>query len=177
MNLPFELQPGESVRLFTRRHPIYFIARMACYTVLSLAPIAALTFVVDLAGGLSGTGSLVVALVDLTWFLAWLVRAYFTWYAYHNDVWVVTNQRVVDSTKRNWFNKRMASADLVDVEDIAVHKQGLLPTVFNFGDLQCQTAGERLNFVLAGIPDPTKVLALIDVSRDAARRDLRRSSG
>jgi hypothetical protein len=101
------------------------------------------------------------------------VRGYFTWYRYHNDLWAVTNQRIVDSIRRHWFHHRMSSADLVDVEDINVVREGILPTMFNFGDVRCQTAGEVPNFILAGVPRPSEILATIDAARDAARRSLR----
>jgi hypothetical protein len=45
--------------------------------------------------------------------------------------------------------------------------------MFNFGDVRCQTAGEVPNFVLDGIPDPSGVMAIVDASRDAARKSLR----
>ena len=59
-----------------------------------------------------------VGVALILWALYWGVRAYFHWYRYQNDIWAVTNQRLVDSIKRNWFHHQMASADLVDVEDI-----------------------------------------------------------
>ena len=111
--------------------------------------------------------------IAAVWVIYWGIRGYFTWYRYQNDVWVITNQRIIDSTKFNWIKQRMASADLVDVEDINVVREGLLPTMFNYGDLRVQTAGEVANFVLAGIPGPSKVLAVVDSSRDAARRQFR----
>jgi hypothetical protein len=42
--------------------------------------------------------------------------------------------------------------------------------MFNFGDLRCQTAGTEPNFILAGIPDPTGLLATVDAARDASRQ-------
>ena len=110
------------------------------------------------------------------WLVFWAIKAYFTWYKYQNDIWVVTNQRIVDSLKRNWFHHRMSSADLVNVEDMSVDRGGVFATMFNFGNLICQTAGSRSNFVLSGIPEPAEVLALVDRSRDAARRDLVRGN-
>ena len=67
----------------------------------------------------------------------------------------------------------MASADLDDVQDIALAKEGLFPTMFGYGDLRLQTAAERANFVLRGIPKPKDVLALVDRERDAAKRRIR----
>jgi hypothetical protein len=112
-------------------------------------------------------------LVIILWAGYWGVRAYFHWYRYNNDLWAVTNQRLVDSIKKHWFHHAMASADLVDVEDIRVVREGVLHTMFNFGDVRCQTAGEVPNFVLDGIPNPVGVLAVVDNARDAARRSLR----
>ncbi|MEO9255773.1 MAG: hypothetical protein ABI305_09545, partial [Tepidiformaceae bacterium] len=97
-------------------------------------------------------------------------RAYFGWYSYEHNIWVVTNQRIIDGNRPTWFKSSMASADLVDVQDIAVEQSGPLQTMLHYGNVRCQTAGERENFMLNGIPHPTNVLAVVDSTRDAARR-------
>ena len=173
MKLPFDLQSGESVILLCRRHPVFFFSKMAGVVLAALLPIAALLLIVYLVNDdLGGTVGKIAIGIAIVWALYWLVRGYFTWYRYQNDLWVVSNQRIVDSTKRHWFHHRMSSADLVNVEDMSVHRSGMLPTLFNFGDLRCQTAGQQGNFVLSGIPNPTKVLGIVDANRDAARREL-----
>jgi hypothetical protein len=174
VNLPFDLQNGENVILFTRRHWIYLWSRLALRFVYAAIPIAAVTWLAGATSGLGSTVGRLVLILDAAWLLLWLVRGYFTWYRYRHDIWVVTNQRIVDSVKHHWFHHRMASADLVDIEDIAVVREGLLGTMFNFGDLRCQTAGEVPNFILAGIPAPSNVLGLVDAARDTARRELGR---
>ncbi|MBI2765151.1 MAG: PH domain-containing protein [Chloroflexi bacterium] len=170
--LPFDLQKNESVVLFTRRHPVFLIAQLVKVVLAGIVPVIAVTWLVQVTAGLGSGFGRIVLFAELAWLVLWTVRGYFDWYGYQNDIWVVTDQRIIDSTKSNWFNHRMASADLVDVEDIAVRREGVLPTAFNFGDLQVQTAGERPNFVLAGIPKPAAVLGTIDARRDAARREL-----
>ncbi len=171
--LPFALQPGETVLLFARRHWLYFYSRLALMVFAGVVvSIAAVILVLQTFGfdGWLGRGTL---LAIILWAGYWGVRAYLHWYRYNNDLWAVTDQRLVDSLKRHWFHHQMASADLVDVEDIRVVREGFLHTVFNFGDVRCQTAGELGNFVLAGIPNPVGVLAVVDNARDAARRELR----
>src|SRR5690606_33112858 len=111
-------------------------------------------------------------LLAAMWAMFWAFRLYFTWYRYQNDMWIITNQRVVDSSRQHWFHHRMASTDLIDVEDIAIQREGVLATMFNFGSVQLQTAGVQANFVLSGIPKPSGVLGTIDGARDAARREL-----
>ena len=171
--LPFELQGEERVVLFCRRHWLYFYTKLASVVLALLLPTIVLLGLVHFTAGLGGTVGKVALIIAAAWVVFWAIRGYFTWYRYQNDVWVVTNQRIIDSTKYNWIKQRMASADLVDVEDINVVREGLFATMFNYGDLRVQTAGEVANFVLAGIPAPSKVLAVVDSSRDAARRQFR----
>lgn len=174
MKLPFELQQDEQVLVFCRRHWLYFTLKLVGIAAAWLLPTAAVLWLTHLAAGLDGTAGKVVWTAAAVWLVYCLTWGYFTWYRYQNDIWVVTSQRIVDSTRFHWFKRRMASADLVDVEDINVVREGVLPTIFNFGDVRCQTAGELPNFVLSGIPAPDKVLAAVDAARDAARRSLMR---
>jgi hypothetical protein len=159
--------------LLVRRHWLYFSLRMVGVVVAGLGGMVLAIIAVSRTFGFDGTVGRVAMAVIAAWALYWLVRGYFTWYRYQNDVWVVTNQRIIDSIRRHWFHHRMSSADLVDVEDINVVREGVLATLFDFGDVRCQTAGEVPNFILSGIPEPAKVLGTIDAARDAARRALR----
>lgn len=170
MKLPFDLQQSETVVRQFRRHWMYLYPRVALQAFIGTLPIAVLTIIAWMGPGLGSTTGYIVLALDVLWAVYWLVRIYFTIYRYNNDVWVVTDQRIVDSLRRHWFHHRMASADLVDVEDIAVQREGFIPTMFNFGDLRCQTAGALPNFVLSGIPDPSGVLGIVDAARDAARQ-------
>jgi hypothetical protein len=174
MNLPFALQDNETVLLFCRRHIVYLVLQVAKVVFWALLPVIALTVLLMLTVGYSGGAAKVALLLSAVWLIFWGIRGYFTWYKYQHDIWVITNQRIIDSLKRHWFHHRMASADLVDIEDIAVVREGLFPTAFNFGDLRCQTAGEVPNFILSGIPKPSEALAVVDKARDAARRELGR---
>ncbi len=173
IKLPFAIQDDEFVLLVARRHWLYFYLRLGAIIGAGVVLTIAAILVVRWTFGFDGLVGKVTMVVLALWVLYWAVRAYFTWYRYQNDIWTVTNQRLVDSIKRHWFHHLMASADLVDVEDIRIVRSGLLQTMFNFGDVRCQTAGEVPNFILDGIPDPARVMAVVDASRDAARKALR----
>jgi hypothetical protein len=164
MKLPVDLQDGESVVMVLRRHPVYLALKLVAVLLIILVPVGLLLWL-----GIGGlTGQILWGIAAL-WAVFWLVRAYFIWYRHQNDLWIVTNQRLIDSYKRNWFHSQVASADLVNVQDISVARSGLLATIFNFGDVRCQTAGEVSAFVLSDIPHPSRVLTLVDTTRDAAR--------
>lgn len=169
MNLPFALQPGEEVLTLYRRHWVHLLPHLPVLIVLALLLPSVLvwlfvaTTVIELGLAPWAAG------VGVVWAIFWLVRAYLIFYRYRNDIWVLTNQRLVDSYKEHWFHHRMATADLVNIQDISVHREGLLQTLLNFGDVACETAGERQQFTLVGIPRPSESLAELDRARDAAR--------
>ena len=156
--------------LLIHRHWLRFALRMAGALLAWVLPVTAVLMLAVSSYGLGGTAGKVTWVAAGGWSIYWAVRAYFTWFRYRNDIWVVTTQRLIDSTRTNWFNHRMASTDLVDVEDITIERHGFLATAFNFGDVRCQTAGEVANFILSEIPAPSVVLSTIDLARDAARR-------
>jgi len=169
VKVPFQLQPTETVTMVLRRHWMHLYPRLALLVLIAVVPPIAIWAAVEAVADATGTARLVLALVGLAWACGWLVRAYLLWYRYENDVWVVTDQRLVDSLKRHWFHHRMASVDLVDIEDVAVVREGFLRTMFDFGDVQVQTAAQQPNFILSAIPRPSSVLTAIDAARDAAR--------
>lgn len=175
--LPFTLQQDEAILVFCRRHIVYLITRLVGLGAAGILPIVIVLFLSAKTFGLGGNAGKIVLALALLWAIYWGVRGYFSWFRYQNDIWVVTNQRIIDSIRHHWFHHRLASADLVDIEDINVVKEGLFATAFNYGDVRCQTAGEVPNFILAGIPSPTNVLATVDAARDAARRELSRPGG
>jgi membrane protein YdbS with pleckstrin-like domain len=174
MDLPVALQPGETVVLRVRRHPIYVTLKLAAVTLVAVVPVALALWLANRTAGMGSTAGRIVLAVCAVWLLYWLVRGYFIWYRHEHDQWMVTNQRLIDSYKRHWFDHRVSSADLVNVQDISVHRSGLLATLFNFGDVRCQTAGTESVFVLSAIPRPAEVLGIVDAARDAARLDAHR---
>ena len=103
-------------------------------------PIIVLLIAVNEISGLDGNNGTVAGIVSAVWGGIWLVAANFTWYRYNRDEWVVTTQRLIDSVKHHWFHHEISSADLIQIEDMSVSRSGLLQTMFNFGDLRCQTA-------------------------------------
>lgn len=169
MALPIDLQRDEKIIKVVRRHPIFFVTRLFLVGLGGLVPVI---FLLILAFSTKDAIRVISLVAAALWALGWLVVTFFTWYRYQNDLWIISNQRLVDSLKINPFNHRLSSTDLINVEDMSVTKKGILPTVFNFGDLRCQTAGTEENFILSGIPNPSNILALVDRARDDARREL-----
>lgn len=170
MRLPVQLQPGESVVLLVRRHWFFLVMPLALTLLATLVPPAVLLAVVGRTDGPKVVDTIVV-LASLAYLAVLGVRAYFVWYAWVHDIWVITNQRLVDGQKRHWFSEEVSTADLMHVQDVALDRHGVLATFLGFGDLRVQTAAEIEEFILRKIPHPQDVLTILDRTRDAARRE------
>lgn len=167
-DLPFKLQTGEKILKICHRHNVFLMRQLGIYA-FGGAILVLIGFFV--AGTLDNINFLrtIIHGLSVVGIFAVLIYIGFRVYQYNNDIWVITNQRIIDSSKATPFNHRLSSTDLVNVQDMSIEKNGILATTFNYGDLRCQTAGMDSNFILFGIPEPTEVLELIDQARDRAR--------
>lgn len=165
MNLPVQLQGDEQIIALLRRHPVYVVLQIIGIIILAMLLVSAFTWVQSQVAALR----LFMDILIIATAIIVLGAVGLIYYRYRNDLWLVTNQRLVDSIKTSPFSHEVASADLLNVQDIAVSKRGVFPTIFNFGDVSCQTAGSAGVFILRGVPNPNGVLELIDQTRDNAR--------
>lgn len=173
ISLPIPLQGGEQLLELYRRHWWFLWPYTVWLVILAIVPPAAAAWVLDWIGIRDDLGKFWVIPAFL-WFAYWAFRAGFNWYRYQNDIWVVTNQRIIDIFRSNPFNKRVATADLVNLQDINVQKRGLTSTMLNYGDVVCQTASANVEgFVIGGVPNPEAVQLLIDRERDRERNRVR----
>jgi len=171
--LPVPLQEGEQVLRLCRRHWIYLWPLVAIYVLIAVIPPVVIGILLDKAGGYHGVGEKIFWVVAWIYLAYWLVRIFLVWYRYRHDIWAITNQRLIDSYKRHPFSLRVSTADLVNVQDMTIQRDGLLRTMLDYGDVVCQTAAEQLDFRLIGIPDPREVQSLVDRERDRERLRVR----
>lgn len=168
--LPFPLQEEETIIHLQRRHWWFLWPRTILFVLAALVPVAAAAFLLDLAGVLDDLG-IWFWLVALLWVAYWAVRGLLNWYRYHYDIWVITNQRIIDCFKAHPLNLRLSTADLVNVQDMSIQKNGVLATVLNFGNIDCETAGnDPIDFLITGVPRPESLQLLIDRERDRERQ-------
>ncbi len=167
--LHFPMQENERVLQICRRHWFYLWPRTVFYALAALVPIIAVGVAIAKLADYGGMTAKVFWVASLVYLLYWLVRIFLNWYRYNNDIWVITNQRIVDSTKTTPFTLKISTADLVNVQDMTVERDGIFRTIFNYGDVICQTAAEQQEFRMSGIPQPQEIQLLVDKERDRER--------
>lgn len=67
---------------------------------------------------------------------------------------VITNVHLVDIDQIGLFNKKVSTLSWTRIQDVSARVNGPLQTVFGYGTLNVQTAGEDKNFVFDYVPNP-----------------------
>jgi hypothetical protein len=167
------LEPGESVLRIVRRHSIgivmYFaVAFAAIMAFLVLIHVLAPDFLNDDSGGTLIRTLIVVGLLFVGMMLLVLV------YVYRQNQLLITDRSLVQITQLALFNRRISRLSMSNVEDVSAAHSGILPSIFNYGTLVVQTAGERENFIFKFCPDPNHYADMIIEARQAyARRNVK----
>jgi hypothetical protein len=155
--------PDEKIIFYLRRHWFIFARQVCLYVILLTAPVIAAPLVLKFLPSLWDrlfNGALTEVLATLAislYFLAVWLFFWNAWVDYYLDVWLVTNERVVLLEQRGLFNRTVAELRLSRVQDVAAQTKGLASTIFNFGEVRVQTAGEQNNFVFHQVAQPYEV--------------------
>ncbi len=141
-------QPGERVELSLRQHPFVLVEHAL--------KAAALILVVILLYRLFGGTSMVKILTPLL-LLGAVFIAFRSWYGWWNTMLLLTNERVIFVEQRGLTSRKMSEALLDNIQFVTNEVQGLMHTMFNFGDIKIQTAGAAETLLLRELIDPYEI--------------------
>lgn len=65
------------------------------------------------------------------------------WMDYYLDMWIITNERIIDIEQHGLFNREISEIPLHRVQDVTIQVRGIIETLLGFGTIRIQTAGER----------------------------------
>lgn len=160
--------PNETVVLFLRRHWIDLIKIFSFSGILFVLPIVVGTLIEfanpEILVHVFWGPALLVALV--AYLLCILVLTCTELTDYWLDVWIVTNERIINAEQIGLFNRVVSEVYLHQIQDITSETKGLLATFLTFGDVFIQTAAERERFQFKNIDNPDDVkIAIIGLSK------------
>ena len=97
----------------------------------------------------------------ITYYLALWFWLFYTITMYTLDNWIVTTKRIIDSLQGGFFNRAVAELQLDKIQDVSYRIEGLIPTFFNYGIVEIQTAGKDHKFFFEQVADPQRVKDII----------------
>ena len=90
----------------------------------------------------------------------WLF-GFFSFIDYYLDVWLITNERIIDIKQEGFFSRTVAELKLFQIQDVTSELKGLSKFIFRYGDVYVQTAGEVQRFIFRQIPHPEEIRDII----------------
>jgi uncharacterized membrane protein YdbT with pleckstrin-like domain len=73
---------------------------------------------------------------------------------YKGNQLIVSDQNVTQVLQIGLFNRKVSELSMANVEDVTAQQSGIFPTMFNYGILRIETAGEQNNFIYKYCPNP-----------------------
>lgn len=102
-----------------------------------------------------------IVILSLGWYLLSFGFALVNFIGWYFNVYIVTNERIIDVDFYHLLYKQMASARLSRVQDITYKLGGVMRAIFDYGDVYIQTAGTEVNFDFEAVPHPEQVVRII----------------
>lgn len=152
-------KPYEKVIYVLRRHWIIFFKMMLPYPILLVLPLAIYwvitrEFATLLAGEFSYPFLIVAASVYYFCIVLFTFNAFLDYYL---DEWIVTNDRIINIEQYGLFGRTVSEMDIYKVQDATSEVDGIFPTMFNYGHVRLQTAGEKDNFDFIQVKNPNEI--------------------
>lgn len=160
--LPNKL-PGEEVVKVLRRDLFILFKRVLFFILLILLPFLFFYFIIlSQTSLLDGTiyYPLIVIGISSYYLFIWLFF-FFSFIDYYLDVWIITNERIIDVQQRGFFSRIISEQKLFRIQDVTSEVHGIIPTILKYGNVHIQTAGTKQRFFFHQIPNPDKVRDII----------------
>ncbi|MEK7640268.1 MAG: PH domain-containing protein [Patescibacteria group bacterium] len=152
--------PDERVVLMLHRHGFVAVRIALLYFMLALVPVAAWLLLgtrTDIFVDVTSAGYAVATMLLSAYALVWGLLFFVSWLNYYLDVWIITNERIINITQQRLFHRIVSEQKLYRVQDVTWQIEGVLGNLFKFGNVTIQTAGEQGKFTFEHIPDPESV--------------------
>jgi hypothetical protein len=107
----------------------------------------------------------------LAWYLvifAYILENFLNWFF---NVYVITDERVVDIDFVNLIYKEVSDANIDKIQDVTYKMGGVSRSMFNYGDVLIQTASEIPNFEFLAVPSPDKIAKILQDLRIEERQE------
>lgn len=158
-------EEDEEIILFLRQHFITNIPWIATSIALIFVPLVLFFLFPTTNGsffGLSLFTAQFTTVFIIFYYLVVLTYAFVSFITWYYNIFIVTKKRVVDIDFSDLVYHNVALTKLNLVQDIDYTQIGFVRSLFNYGDVFIQTAGDKPNFEARAVPKPAKIAQIIE---------------
>jgi len=146
-DLEFDNQrKDEEIAIIGRRHP-WILAKVGIVVVVSILAVV-LIFMIFGASMISSI-VLIAALIFV------VIYGFIRWFVYANDIFILTNQRIINIDQGGFFSRRVSEAELGNILNVSYEIKGPIKSLLNFGEVNIDTSGSDNNaLILKNVENP-----------------------
>jgi uncharacterized membrane protein YdbT with pleckstrin-like domain len=153
-----EQNDDEKIELLLRKHPITNLPWIVISILAFFLPFLILTadraFAVNLIEQLPGTVAIELLIMYDLLIIAYAIESFLYWYF---NIYIVTNQHVVDITFDSLLNREVTESQYEELQTVTARVKGVIREFFNFGSVFIETAAKDENLIFADVPNPDQV--------------------
>lgn len=146
----------ELIVLLVRKHPITNLPWMMVAFLMVLAPLA--LSIVPILGFLPPNYQVMAMLIWYLITIAFIFEQFLGWFF---NVNIVTDERVFDVDFHNILYREITDAQIGQIQDVTVKVGSAIRTIFNYGDVHIQTAGEVPEIEFQAVPHPDQIAKIL----------------
>ncbi len=163
---------NEHVVRYIRKHWILFVFQVIPLFILALVPAIFPEFVRLLLPDFLGRFANILWAFYFMWLMVLWVYGFVLWTEYYLDMWVVTDKKVIDANQKSLFSREVSTVEIEKIQDVTVDVDGLIATIFGYGTLKIQTAGDAREFVMTFVADAEACKQTILESQSRVREEV-----
>ncbi len=163
-------RPDEKLILLVRRHWTRLFKDVVKFIFLAIIPaVLAIVLIFVFEFSIYTYSDLVLVITSLLvslYYLFIMLLFLNNFIDYQLDLWVVTDQRIINMEQEGLFNRTASSQSIERVQDVTSEIKGKMATFLDYGNVYIQTAGEEQRFVFEEVPHPSKISKMIQDVHD-----------
>ncbi len=165
-----QISPDEIKIADIRRHPFGLIIIYVQFIIAAALSIGLLVFLLPSVIGSSASVRMFLGLLVLLMTTFGAVFLILATRVYNGNQLIVTDENVTEVQQLGLFNRKVSELTMEDIEDVTANTHGILSTIFNYGILTVETAGEQSNFVFKYCPNPNAYAKALQDTRQKYQR-------
>lgn len=161
----------EKIIFILRRHPVTFLPMLFLSVLLLAVPAGVYLLLSSLFPSLF-TSEIFYPILVLglsTYLLSVYLFIFAQFIDFYLDLWIVTNDRIIDIEQFSLFSRTISELDLFRIQDVTTDVHGFFATLFDYGNVSVTTASQNAHIIFKDVPNPNfirqKVIELADVDR------------
>lgn len=163
------LSEGEYIISDIKRHPIGLFQIWTFVLIIIAALIALLALYMSSSDIESTAGIPVMALGGIVLLISCLalIGGYIGTFVYTANRFYLTNESVIQNIQNSLFSNREQTVSLGNIEDASYTKNGVIQSIFNYGQIRLSTQGDETTYRFNYASQPAQQVALLNNAVEA----------